>query len=548
MRRALRITCAVAALCFGLWVFLREVHNHYPIQHWLFWSYAKVWLWMVLFSTAIVTSGIAILERLLPPAFPLRERLVFAVPVGTLVFFGGMFAGGLLGVYGAPFSIALPLIIVAASARPAVRRLWPAIERLRRLRRRASRRPWWFWPVLLFGVAGVGLTYFAILSPDNAAFDSRFYHLGLAQQYATERAMQRSPVGWLPAAVPHLASLLYTWCLTLPGFDIFDRVICAAHLEFVLFVCTLAQIGVLVRWLAPGTRASLAWVAIYLFPGILIYDGLLSIAADHIAALFAIPAFLALRRAYRDLNPTYAALLATMIAGALLTKYQGMYILAFPALALALRAGWLSFRNKTLRPARGLAIALATGVVLTAPHWLKNALWYGDPLFPYLHRYFEPTAWAPESGELFDQWNRWQHAIWTLPRKAGFLDKLWETLDVMAFFSLEHHTWKNFHGQVPVFGSLFQLAHVAAAVLAKDQAHVGVVDRHLRGDRRVDLDDVPGPVPPGDPALDGRRRRRDHRAGVARRMADQSAADLDDRRPGRVGRRRLLHPGSCHDQ
>jgi hypothetical protein len=89
-----------------------------------------------------------------------------------------------------------------------------------------------YFPVLACGLLLVGLVYFAILSPRNIAFDAYFYHLGLAQQYATEGAIRGAPEGWVPATIPHLASILYTWCFTLPGMSLEEKILCAAHLEF----------------------------------------------------------------------------------------------------------------------------------------------------------------------------------------------------------------------------------------------------------------------------------------------------------------------------
>jgi hypothetical protein len=460
----LRSLLIVAAICTGLRVFVSRVTLHYPMEHWLFWVYAKIWGWMSLFVAAIVSSGVSLLELTMPKTLPLRERLVLAAPVGTLAFFVVMFGGGLLGLYGTPFSIAMPLVLVFAGAPLTVRRLRPAVRKLVAMRRRPRPpRPLWFWPILAFGMGGLGLTYFAILSPRNIAFDSTFYHLGLAQQYATEQAIRPFVEGWLPGALPQLASVLYTWCLMLPGFDLGGHVLCASHVEFVLFLWTLAAIPVLVRWLVPGSRSSLSWAAIYLFPGILLYDMSLTTAADHIAAMFAIPAFLALRRTYRDFNPRYCGLLAAMVAGAILTKYQGMYILAFPALVLvvnALSIWLLPSRRRAVHwrtPLIGLAVAAGVGLVITTPHWVKNWVWYGDPLFPYLHRHFPPTRWAPEAGELFETWQHWQLKKWTLP-ELPFVPRAKLAAEMLKEFSFEPHTWPKFHGKVPVFGSLFTLS------------------------------------------------------------------------------------------
>jgi hypothetical protein len=461
-----RLALLVLALASALVYFLTVVHDHYPIQHWLFWVYAKLWGWCALFGLACLGAGHALVTAILPN-IPLRERVVLALPTGCLAFFAAMFAGGLLGLYGATFAVGLPLIFVAAGSPSALRmgrRLW---------RHRALLRPdriwrprWWTYPAVVYGLGALGLVYFAILSPRNIAFDAHFYHLAIAQDYAVAGAITRSQIGWTPAALPHLASVLYTWCFLLPGFDFFQRITCAAHLEFVVFIWTLLGIPVLVRWLVPKSRVGASWVVLFLFPGILLYDSSLSVAADHVAALWAVPIFLTLRRAWRELCPRATILFAVMLSGALLTKYQGFYLMVFPVIALVGRAAWLGARPRgspRWRPLVGLATAGGAGLVLTAPHWLKNWVWYGDPLFPLLHRHFEPTAWAPEAGRIFEEWSTHQTKDWVV--SGSLWARLTEALKAQVSFSFEPHDWPKFHGEVPVFGSLFTLSLFALPFL-----------------------------------------------------------------------------------
>ena len=160
------------------------------------------------------------------------------------------------------------------------------------------------------------MLYANILTPQNIAYDSRWYHLSLAEHYAAEGAIRASPEGWFQAALPQLASVLYSWAFQLPWFRVFDRVELAAHLEFTVFLFTLAGIPALVRAVVPGARAHLAWTATFLFPGILLYDSSLSGAADHVAALWAVPILLTLRRALPSLEPRRCLLFGAMLAAA----------------------------------------------------------------------------------------------------------------------------------------------------------------------------------------------------------------------------------------
>ncbi|MCA9620693.1 MAG: hypothetical protein KC731_16835, partial [Myxococcales bacterium] len=252
----------------------------------------------------------------------------------------------------------------------------------------------------------------------------------------------------------------YTWAFLAPWADAFTRIELAAHIEWVMFLWTLASLPSLVRWMAPGVNARLSWAAIFLFPGILIYDSGLSIAADHVCAFFAVPIVLALRRAFRELDPKECVLLGFGMSGALLTKYQGMMLCAGPGLVVVARALWLGIarargRIRHLGFVYGPLTLLGVGVVLTAPHWAKNWAWYGDPLFPFLIGKLDPGRYPKEAYELFDNWFAAHTAQWK--PKGTLTEKLLELLGASANFSLAPHDWPKFHGSRPVFGSLYTL-------------------------------------------------------------------------------------------
>ncbi|MCC6525100.1 MAG: hypothetical protein IT373_20765 [Polyangiaceae bacterium] len=470
-------------------LFASKVSPHYPIDKWLFWIYARLWLWSLGFALACLSVGHLVVGWLFPRGLALRPRLMLSAASGVLVFFLGTFVAGLLHAYGPAFAVGYPLALVAAGAVPLWRRLRRVVPRLRAARRRAPRAPWWAWPIGAFGLFCLGAVYFMILTPRNVAFDSHFYHLGLAQQYAAEGAILPSAEGWLSAAIPQLASVLYTWTLLVPGMPMVERVLLAGHLEFVLFLFTLASMPVLVRWLVPGARTGLAWVALFLFPGIFLYDSNLSTAADHITALWGIPIYYFFVRAWRALEPRHCIAFAAMVSGALLTKYQGAQLALLPVLGIVLRALYLGGRTGLarlrakpgearrpldLRFLTGPAAALLAGLVLTAPHWLKNWVWYGDPLYPYLHRVFKVHPWASDAAATFDDYfNGQQVGDW---RPKGTLGaRLKETLLALYEFSFKPNDWPKFHGKVPIFGSLFTLGVFALPLLKRTARTWGLV-------------------------------------------------------------------------
>lgn len=479
LRQLARGLGLVLAATGALALFAREVGEHYPVRNWIFWVYLKIWGYVALFAAASCCGGHLALSLLRVRSLPLRERVVYTVAAGVLTFYYLVFVGGLLHLLRPWFAIAMPVVLIAAGGIPLFRSARRAARHLSAARRRGAPRSSWTTPITLFGALGVGLVYYSILSPRNIAFDASFYHLGIAQQYATEHAILPFREGWLPGALPHLASVLYTWAFVLPGLDMFGRIECAAHLEFALFLFTLAAIPVLVRYLAPRASAAASWAAVFLFPGILVYDSSLTVAADHVAAFWAVPAWLAFRRLYRDFEPRNAVLLAACLAGAILTKYQSMYILAFPILASAARAtfliarsGYDKARRRTevprsafLRPLQALGAAAVAGLTFTSPHWLKNWVFYGDPLFPYLNGIFHPVRWVPDTGRIFAEWSTRQTQKWV---PTGTLsEKLTESAKAMLNFSFTPHDWPSFHGKVPVFGSLFTLSLLLLPFLAK---------------------------------------------------------------------------------
>jgi len=463
----LRRTGLVASLCGAIALFLWQVSPHYPIRHWLFWHYLVAWVGALFFALSSLSVGLFTISHLCPRgSLRLAERFTFAFSTGVVEFFLGMVVLGLLGWYGTVLFFAYPLALLAIGARPLYRQLRRTLRHLR-FRRRAAR-PVGTGTLLLwgFGLLALALVYFPILNPNNASFDARWQHLGIAEHYANAHGFVRFPEGWLIATSPHLAGVLYTWAFLLPWSMLFDRVELAAHIEFVCFLATLPAITVLVRRLIPRTTGRAAWVARFVFPGIFVYDSGLILGADHIASLFAVPIFLSLLRAWPALDKRWMALLGIGVSGAVATKYSGALVLVgYPLLALGVRALVLAGKTALGRGGRrefgwlgGIAAIAAVGVVLTAPHWLKNWVWYGNPVYPMLHAHFPGThPWTADATARFEL-GYLKHELWRPERN---LAGLWQSIKVLATFSFVPNDWKQFHGTIPVFGSLFTLSLLA---------------------------------------------------------------------------------------
>jgi hypothetical protein len=455
----LRRLALVVVVVLGAVKFAIVVDQHYPIHHWLAWRYASYWLLCGIWSVACLSVGARVVRLITANPLPADEELLFGFAAGVYVFAMSIFLGGVLAWFGPTFAIALPIFLIVVG--------WSALTSTLRRFRADFRRP--HQPLSLLDVVGSGfglialaMIYLTILVPENAAFDARWYHLPMAEHYSAQGAIRRFPEGWIPGAYPQLASLTYTWAFLLPRSTLFDRVELAAHLEFTFLLATLAGLPVLVRRLVPGARSKSAWAVMFLFPGIFLYDASLSIGADHVLAFWCVPIYLSLVRVLAGpLIWRRCLLLALMLSGAALTKYQAGCLLLFPILAVGARTAFevgrslpLPFVQRTRLGSwlPGLLVLIGACVVFTAPHWLKNWLWYGDPLYPILHKHFSSRPWSADATAMFAAHigeNLWQ------PVQPTTTGKLIETFFALFTFSLEPHDWPNFHGKVPVFGSLF---------------------------------------------------------------------------------------------
>ncbi len=441
----------VAATALFLWV----VHRHEPIGGWLLLRYLRAGAWASLFGLAALSSGYAVVRRLWP-AVSLSERLVVGFGVGLVLFFLAWFGVGLAGLFHPLSAVLLPTALIALGARPLVRDLRRVARGMGAGRPpRAAARSNLERALLLAGFAAIGLLWLATLNPKNASFDTIWYHLGLGEQFAAVGGIARTGEGAYVATLPPMTAVLFSWAFQLPGAKLFDIVETAAHQEVLIFLVTLASIPLLVRWLVPGRRQTAAWVALFLFPAIFTYDAALVVGSDHVAAFWAVPIALVLRRAFRSLDVPSMALLAVFCAAAVLTKYQTASLVVGPLAAIAARFVWLVARTRSVRgPSRGVAVAVAIGLLVSAPHWAKNWAWYGDPLYPALHKRLTLAPWN-EDAAAYQKLN-WKRLVW---RPEGTLpQQLAETAAAGFTFSFRAHARKQFHGERPVFGSLFTLS------------------------------------------------------------------------------------------
>jgi hypothetical protein len=441
-----RKTLLTLLLVAGVLTLVLVVNRHQPISSWLFFRYLRAIALSAVFASSCLIAGHSALVRVLGRVLPLEEHVAVAFPLGVLVFFLASFLFGVFGLYGLPFFVLCPCLLIALGWRDFSRTLARLRRHLARRHFRLSSSPLRA-AILAFGCIGVLLVWFPILTPQNASYDARWYHLPIAEHYVAQGRISAFSEGWVGGALPQLASLLYVWAFSVPG-ELFDRVETAAHLEFSIFVATLAGVAAITRRVL-GVRAGLSWAALFLFPGIFCYDSSLVLGSDHVAALFAAPIFLLSLRYWETPSKAFALLLGGAIAGALNTKYTAAILLPLPLIVVIASAA------RRPRPWPGSTwlsalLTLAAVLVLTAPHWLKNAVFHGDPLFPLLRRWLPSHPWSEAAEAPYTAW-------FMLRSPAPSLASSLEMVKTLFTFSFVPHDFPEYHDDVPVFGSLFTL-------------------------------------------------------------------------------------------
>jgi hypothetical protein len=455
--RSILTLCVIlaGAATFG-WV----VNRHYPIDEWLFWHYAIYWVATGAWLSGTLGVGHLIVTRTFRLRLPTHEATVTALAVGLFAFELAMLALGITRAYRSVAFFAVPIAFFAGGF-AGIRELY---ERWRTIFVRARPRLGLLGLAsIAFGCLVLAMIYFAALTPENVQFDARWKHMSLAEDWVAYGGLRRRDEGWLFSARPHMTSLLYTWAFLLPEARLFDKMLLCAHLELAIFaVTTLVGIPALVRRLIPNADPRVVWAARFLFPGVLLYDSSLSAGADHIGALFGVPAAFLLVKVWKRLELRPTLLLATVLAGAVLVKETiALMLVPFPALVVIVRAKFLFIQKLRGRAAPEDArnawvsplAAAGLGLALTAPLWLENLIWYGDPLYPSLHSIFSPNPWSEDAAYRFE-WGYQEAQLWAPARD---LDGLRETFTALFTYSFDPHDWKKFHRDVPVFGSLFTL-------------------------------------------------------------------------------------------
>jgi hypothetical protein len=131
----------------------------------------------------------------------------------------------------------------------------------------------------------------------------------------------------------------------------------------------------------------------------------------------------------------------------------------------------------------GPIVAAGTTLVLAAPWWLRNWVWYHDPIYPMAQRFFGGTPWSEDAPYLLQRLaTPTAFTVGGMPLRAreGTLDG---TLTAIADYWRELYTWGDFTGGQPVFGFVFLVSLIALPFVRRAKllwlaallAHLGLV-------------------------------------------------------------------------
>lgn len=448
----------VAMSAGGVFVYARTVNEHYPIRDWLAWPLLEIWGYTALCNLAWLSSGCWVVRRLLGlRELPTLECAVLSAAVGVAVFAELMYLVGVLGLFRPWFLLcfAVGLSLVGAPE------FWRWGRRYRDEWRAAP--PTGALVLLLWGLGGA-LTlvlYLGAFSPEAVNYDASWTHLTAPQDTARIGRLVAFP-GDYNRALPQLSILLRTWVFSVPGLaHPALRWMLALHQEFSLFLWTLAGVAAAARFMLKDQTLRGVWVAFYLFPVIFVYDHNLGGALDHIAAFFTLPGLVAAGRLIEELRWRRAVPMVVCMAGGFLTKYQSFYWI----LPLLCVVGWCwadtlvrVSRSPTslARDRRALwLLPLWTGAglgLLVMPHFLRNWVFHGNPLYPFAQDLFPGTRPKVDGGAyLFSHIFLDQNWV----PQGTLLERLRHALKLAFTFSFKPH-YSFTHG-LPVFGSLFTL-------------------------------------------------------------------------------------------
>jgi hypothetical protein len=466
--RALDLARNVAVLLVcaaGLAGLARVLDRHYALSDWLIWRVLAIGAYALLFNASCVAGGAAVLGLIFRRRqLPALDWLLQSMAVGVTAFVLCLYAAGAFCSFKPWMAIAIPMLLLAAGFRAAPRlasgltAFYKATPRLSLLGGVAA------FLAVGWGAASLAFLYLEALDVSAINFDAQWYHFPVAQDYARTGCIVAFP-GDNHRAFPHLTSMLHTWALLVPGLEPLPlHWMLSLHLEYSIVIWRIVGVAAGMSWMLEGARVRGLWVVFFLFPSVFIYDQSIGGSADHFLGFFAMPIALAAARTLRAFEWRWAVVLGVVMGGHLLTKYQAVYVLAGATVVCASRWLYLCVRHVALlrdkaavrkrrlrRLLYGAGAAALTAILVSSPHFVKNAIFYKNPVYPFAQSVF--TASTPKHEPRIYKEVRPPSPF---PVKySGLRRQLW-TAELLIDYSFTTRN-RDFTARRPYMGSLFSL-------------------------------------------------------------------------------------------
>ncbi len=381
------LVCSGGLIGFGL-----ALNSHYPLREWLFWRIALLWLYVAVYSCSCVGVGLVLLRRAFRvPESAVLESWLLGMAAGQAAFVVSLYGFGAIGAFHPAMSIALPILCLAVGWRDLVRLVGRTVSTVRE--RRADGTVFGDLTVKVasaWALLGLAIIYIIGFTPATISLDAAWYHLPVAHDYVRAGGLIPFPSEY-NRNFPQMNSIVFTWAFMLPGMEHpFDWMM-ALHLDYSMILWKALGVAVGAHIMLGESRTRGLWTGFFLFPMVFTFANSVSGGPEHFSGFWTIPMFVATLRMLKDLDPRWCAILGVFAGGAILSRYQSVYMIAACGAFIAARWVWLlvaDLRGQSIVPRKRLWIApllvIGLGSAVAAPHFIKNFVFYGDPLYPFL--------------------------------------------------------------------------------------------------------------------------------------------------------------------
>ncbi len=240
--------------------------------------------------------------------------------------------------------------------------------------------------ILAAGLLALLSLTLCLLPPDGNEWDALAYHFAFPKLYLQAGGMNEIPF-MHQSYFPPLQDLLYLWGLGWGSESL------AKTMHWAMGV--LAALGA--AGFAQRQGGSGAWAAVLVLSAPAFLWQMFSAYADLATALYVSLAMFALAHAVQERNTGWLWLSGAIMGFALATKYTALLAWGLWGLAGLL---WL-WREKQTRAIRTLVLAGLLALAIGSPWYVRNALWTGNPVYPFAYGIFGGKNWSQEQADAY---------------------------------------------------------------------------------------------------------------------------------------------------